>query len=702
MENNILDTEITYLKGVGTQRASILASELGISTYGDLLQHFPFRYIDKTRISSIASLHADSGDTMVEGIIAQVVMQGTGRSRRLTALIDDGTGKLQLVWFKAFKTMADKLQPGLHIQAFGRITWYSGRPAIAHPEWDTIKVTGQTAQVLEAVYSTTDKLKKSGLDTRGFRRLQTELFRILEKNPVSDPFPEYIRHRMQLLPLMESLQTIHFPADELSVSRARHRLKFEELFMMQLRLLQSKSEREHISIGYRFPLVGNKFHAFYKNHLHFELTEAQKRVIKEIRKDLGSGRQMNRLLQGDVGSGKTIVALMAMLIAMDNGYQVCLMAPTEILAQQHFHGITEMVKGLGINIAFLSGSVKSRTRKQVLQALHDGVLHMIIGTHAIIEDPVSFKNLGLAIIDEQHRFGVKQRAALWSKSQPHPPHVLVMTATPIPRTLAMSMYGDLDVSVIDELPPGRKPVKTIHQYEHMRYRVFDFILQKVNEGRQVYIVYPLIDESEVMDLNNLNEGYEAVRKEFGPKGIHVSIVHGRMKSADKEMEMQRFVKNETQIMVATTVIEVGVNVPNASIMVIENAERFGLSQLHQLRGRVGRGADQSYCILMTQPEIGADARTRIETMVKSQDGFNIAEVDMQLRGPGNIEGVQQSGLAQLKIADLNTDGDLLRKARQVAQYIIQNDPTLDEPRHKMLKVYLKAYRKRAKNWSRIS
>lgn len=702
MENKLLETSVTFLKGVGPQRAELLAAELKIESFADLIQYFPFRYVDKTKISPIASLHQNSGDVVVEGYLTEFTMQGDNKRRRLVAWLDDGTGRLQLVWFKAFRTMAEQLQPGLQIQAYGRINFYGGRPAIAHPEWDVVKVTGQKAITFEAVYNSTDKLKKAGLDSRGIRRIMLVMMKSLKTDPPSDPLPDYIRRKLGYPTLWEAYTSIHFPKNEQQISRARERLKFEELFLLQLRLLQIKSRRQLKTQGYLFEKVGEKFNRFYHEKLEFELTGAQKKVMKEIRRDLGSGRQMNRLLQGDVGSGKTVVALMAMLIAIDNGYQVCLMAPTEILATQHYNGITEMVRGLGLNVAFLSGSVKARPRKALIQALHDGTLHILIGTHAVIEDPVQFKNLGLAIIDEQHRFGVKQRAALWNKGKPHPPHILVMTATPIPRTLAMSLYGDLDVSVIDEMPPGRKAIKTIHQYEYQRYKTFDFIVQQVKAGRQVYIVYPLIEESEAMDLNNLNEGYDAVRKELGPHGIHVSVVHGRMKPADKAFEMERFVKNETQVMVATTVIEVGVNVPNASIMVIENAERFGLSQLHQLRGRVGRGAEQSFCILMTNQDIGADARKRIETMVKSQDGFHIAEVDMQLRGPGNIEGVQQSGLAQLKIADLNTDGEIVRKARQVAQYLISTDPEFKEPRHQSLENYLKQYTLRVKKWSRIS
>jgi ATP-dependent DNA helicase RecG len=703
MASSTLDQPVEYLKGVGPARAQLLREELGISTWGDLLDHYPLRYIDKTQFHSIGSLSEQSGLVQVKGILRQLNRVGEGRKKRLVGRLRDATGTLELIWFSGVNWLEKSLEVGKEYVAFGKINAFRGKLSIPHPEMEVVAARKPSVSAhLSPVYPSTDKLNQKGMDTRARRRVMKALQEKLKPGDFPENLPEYLIREFKFPSRYESMRWIHQPADWNQLQRARGRLKFEELFFLQLRLLKSKQIREANTPGYAFGQVGDFFHRFYREKLPFELTGAQKRVIKEIRQDLGSGRQMNRLLQGDVGSGKTIVGLMCMLMAIDNGFQACLMAPTEILAQQHHQSISDYVKGLGIRVAFLSGSVKGKARKQILHLLAEGQIHILIGTHALLEDPVVFKNLGLAITDEQHRFGVKQRARLWKKNSPHPPHILVMTATPIPRTLAMTLYGDLDVSVIDELPPGRKPIQTIHKTESQRLRVIGFMKEEIAKGRQVYVVYPLIEESETLDLKNLNEGYEALRRTFPLPDYQISIVHGRMKPEDKDFEMQRFVKGETQIMIATTVIEVGVNVPNASVMIIENTERFGLSQLHQLRGRVGRGAEQSYCILMTDYKLSQDARERIATMVRTNNGFEIADADLRLRGPGNIEGTQQSGLVRFRIADLAQDGKILKIARDRARDILKVDPVFKKEEHRAMARFLVEEEKKNKSWGRIS
>ncbi|MEY3052862.1 MAG: hypothetical protein RLY31_2647 [Bacteroidota bacterium] len=699
----ILDTSIVYLKGVGTAKADLLKKELEIETFGDLLHAYPFRYVDKTRFHTIGSLHAESGEVQLKGILRNLEVVGQGAKRRLVGRLRDETGVIELIWFQGVFWLEKNLGIGKPYVVFGRIGSFNGFLNISHPEMEEVTAANSEAALSFApVYSSTDKLQSKGLDAKGRRRLMETLLERLTDADLPEILPDYLLHQLRLPPRYEALRQIHFPRDQASLDSATQRLVFEELFFLQLRLLQNKAQRKTNLKGYVFPTLGPFFHRFYQEKLPFELTQAQKRVVREIRTDLGLGVQMNRLVQGDVGSGKTVVALLSMLMALDNGFQACLMAPTEILAQQHFTNIQELVDDLGIRVDFLSGTVKGKKRKAVLESLLSGETHILIGTHALIEDWVVFRQLGIAVIDEQHRFGVAQRASLWKKSSPFPPHILVMTATPIPRTLAMTLYGDLDTSVIDELPPGRKPILTVHRTEAQRLRVVGFMREEIAKGRQVYVVYPLIEESEKMDLNNLMAGYEAIEREFPRPQFQISIVHGRMKAADKEFEMQRFVKGETQIMVATTVIEVGVNVPNASVMVIENTERFGLSQLHQLRGRVGRGAEQSYCILMTDFRLSQDARERINTMVRTNDGFEIAEADLRLRGPGNIEGTRQSGLLNLRIADLGKHAEVLRSARNIARRILDEDPALANPVHAPLLTFLQRERSRRKDWGRIS
>ncbi len=698
-----LDTSIEYLKGVGTVKAGMLQKELGIFTFGDLLNAYPYRYVDKTKFHKINELSEESGEVQLKGILRKIDVLGEGGKRRLIGRFRDETGVIELVWFRGIYWLEQNLKVGAPYVVFGRVNAFNNFLNIPHPELEEVNEGNQQAELTFApVYSSTDKLNTKGLDAKGRRRLMEALFEKLSPADLPENLPDYMLQKLKLPARYQALRWIHFPKNQQELDAATRRLKFEELFFLQLRLLQSKHRRKAGTRGYVFSKVGDLFHQFYKEKLPFELTGAQKRVIKEIRADLGAGAQMNRLVQGDVGSGKTVVALLCMLIALDNGFQTCLMAPTEILAQQHFSGISELVGDLGVRVEFLSGTVKGKKRKAILEALEAGEIHILIGTHALIEDWVVFKNLGLAITDEQHRFGVAQRASLWKKSKPLPPHVLVMTATPIPRTLAMTLYGDLDVSAIDELPPGRKPITTVHRTENHRLRVFGFMKEEIAKGRQIYVVYPLIEESEKLDLKNLMEGYEALSREFPMPEYQISIVHGKMKGADKDFEMQRFVKGETQIMVATTVIEVGVNVPNASVMVIENTDRFGLSQLHQLRGRVGRGAEQSYCILMTDFKLSADARERIQTMVRTNDGFEIAEADLRLRGPGNIEGTQQSGLLNLHIADLGRDGKILQTARSLAQRILDKDPELTHPLNAPMREHLAKERGRTRDWGRIS
>ncbi|MEO1436887.1 MAG: ATP-dependent DNA helicase RecG [Bacteroidota bacterium] len=702
-----LQTKIEYLKGVGPTRGKALREELGIETCEDLINHFPFRYIDKTQFHKIASIDQFSGSVQLRGRIQRFTTEGVGRKQRLKATFRDDTGSIQLIWFKRVQWVQKTIVPGVEYILYGKPNFFKGRPSIAHPELDPVtEANTQQAASLEPVYHTTGKLESKNLDARGLRKLQKLLVNKIKEIEVADPLPDYLKSRLRLPSKKQALLAVHFPRNYEEQKVAADRLKFEELFFLQIRLLMLKSARKAQLKGHVFGTIGDYFNRFFSEKLPFELTGAQKRVLKEIRRDLGTGRQMNRLLQGDVGSGKTIVGFMTMLMAMDNGFQACLMAPTEILAQQHYHSIAEMAKGLGIQVGFLSGSVKGKKRKAILEALVNGDLHILIGTHALIEDWVVFQRLGLVIIDEQHRFGVEQRSRLWRKGADGlAPHVLVMTATPIPRTLAMTLYGDLDISVIDELPPGRKEIQTLHFTENKRMRLFGFMREQIALGRQVYVVYPLIEESEseqLAELNNLTEGYEALSREFPMPDYHISVVNGRQKPADKDFEMQRFVKGETQIMVATTVIEVGVNVPNASVMVIENTERFGLSQLHQLRGRVGRGAAQSYCILMSSFKLSKESRKRIETMVGTNDGFKIAEVDLQLRGPGNIEGKQQSGMISLRIADLSKDGRILQTARELAMRILEDDPKLEKSINQEMKAHILAENKKRPSWGMIS
>lgn len=699
-----LDTAIEYLKGVGPQRAETLKRELGIFTFGDLLFHYPFRYIDRTRFHRARDVQNEGETVQLRGVLRRLETLGEGRARRLVGTLRDETGAMELVWFQAIHWLEKNLHVGKEYIVFGRVNEFGGRFSITHPEMEEVAPEGvQQARHFEPVYSTTDKLVQKGLDAKGLRKLTRTVLDALTAADLPETLPDSMLEAYRLAGRWAAIQKIHFPESQTELDAATRRLKFEELFFLQLRLLQIRRRRKDASRGFVFDKIGDYFNRFYQEKLPFELTGAQKRVLKEIRADLASGQQMNRLVQGDVGSGKTAVALMTMLMALDNGRQACLMAPTEILAQQHFAHITELVGDLGVNIGFLTGNVKGKKRAAILEQLAAGDLHVVIGTHALIEEWVQFQSLGLAVIDEQHRFGVEQRAKLWAKNQGSlPPHVLVMTATPIPRTLAMTLYGDLDVSVIDELPPGRKPITTTHRTEHHRLRVQGFMKEEIALGRQIYVVYPMIEETETADMQNLMAGYEALSRDFPPPEYQISIVHGKMKAADKDFEMQRFVKKETQIMVATTVIEVGVNVPNASVMVVENADRFGLSQLHQLRGRVGRGADQSYCILMTGFKLSADARERLQTMVQTNDGFVIAETDLRLRGPGNIEGTQQSGMLHFRIADLARDGQILAAAREIAAGILEKDPDLAAPEHGRLRRHLEAEMKEGKVWSRIS
>lgn len=701
---HLLDRPIEYLKGVGPVKADMLKKELRVFTFRDLLHQFPFRYIDKTKFHKIRDLNEDSGEVQVRGIMRRLSVMGEGRKKRLVGRLRGKTGVIELVWFKGINYLENQLLIGCEYVVYGRVNAFRNQLNIPHPEIELISMDNNTPAVTFApVYPSTEKLNNKGLDMKARRRLMQTMLEQLKPADIAENMPDYLIQKFRFPTRYEALQAIHFPKDERQLQKAQNRLKFEELFLLQLRLLRIKHRRKNQIKGHVFSTIGDHFNRFFKEKLPFELTGAQKRVIKEIRQDLRAGAQMNRLLQGDVGSGKTIVGLMCMLIALDNGFQTCLMAPTEILAQQHYQSISEYMEGLDITVAFLSGSVKGKKKRGVLlESLKNGDIDILIGTHALIEDPVEFKNLGLAITDEQHRFGVKQRARLWRKGKVHPPHVLVMTATPIPRTLAMTLYGDLEVSVIDELPPGRKEIKTLHKNENHRMQVIGFMRKEIEKGRQIYIVYPLIEESEKLDLKNLEEGYEAISREFPLPKYTLSIVHGRMKAADKDFEMQRFVKGETQIMVATTVIEVGVNVPNASVMVIENTERFGLSQLHQLRGRVGRGAEQSYCILMSSFKLSKEGRERIQTMCRTNNGFEIAEADLRLRGPGDIEGTQQSGILNLRLADLAKDQNILSTAREIAMRILEDDPALEKPHHQRLKLHLEAYEKKFKGWSRIS
>ncbi len=700
---NILDSSIEYLKGVGPAKGDLLKKELGIFKFRDLLMHFPYRYVDKTQFHKIRDINSESDVVQLRGILRRLDAIGEGRKKRLIGKFRDDTGAIELVWFKGVFWLEKNLIIGQEYVVYGRINSFKGKINIPHPEIEVVSASNTNeASTFAPVYPSTEKLNTKNLDAKGQRKLIDLLLKKLDAKDLPENLPDYLLEKFRFPNRFTALKNIHFPKTQKELDAARNRLKFEELFFLQLRLLQIRRRRKGSIKGFNFSRIGDFFNRFYSEKLPFELTGAQKRVLKEIRKDLGSGIQMNRLLQGDVGSGKTIVGLMCMLIALDNNFQAALMAPTEILAQQHYISIKNYVEGLDIEVGFLSGSIKGKKRTALLQKLEEGSVHILIGTHALLEDPVKFKNLGLAITDEQHRFGVAQRARLWKKSTGRPPHILVMTATPIPRTLAMTLYGDLDVSVIDELPPGRKEIKTIHRTENHRLRVIGFMKEEIAKGRQIYVVYPLIEESAKLDLQNLEQGYELLLRDFPMPEYQISVVHGRMKPADKDFEMQRFVKGETQIMVATTVIEVGVNVPNASVMIIENTERFGLSQLHQLRGRVGRGAEQSYCLLMSSFKLSKDARERINTMVRTNNGFDIAEADLKLRGPGNIEGTQQSGLLNFRIADLAKDGRILQTAREVAVRILDNDPNFEKAAHQRLRLFMEQNAKKYKIWSMIS
>lgn len=699
--SSYLETPIEYLKGVGPQKADLLKSELRVFTYGDLLHLYPFRYVDRTKFYRINEINPDLPYVQLRGRIVKFETVGAKRAKRLIAYLKDETGIVELVWFQGQKWIAEKLNNQTEYVVFGKPSVFNQKINLAHPEIDPVSTENTTlAAALQPVYSTTEKLKAKGLDSKGISKLQKAIFLNLKGN-IKENLTDDLIQKNQLISKELAVQNIHFPANAELLAKAQQRLKFEELFFIQLRLLKAKVIRTTASKGFVFEKVADVFNEFYNNHLPFQLTGAQKRVLKEIRNDVGSGKQMNRLLQGDVGSGKTLVALMTMLMAIDNGFQSCLMAPTEILANQHFITISDLLKNMNLKVSLLTGSTKTKARRELHESLQKSEINILIGTHALIEDEVQFANLGMVVIDEQHRFGVEQRARLWRKNT-SPPHVLVMTATPIPRTLAMTLYGDLDVSVIDELPPGRKEVKTVHRFDSHRAAVFGFMKEQIAEGRQVYVVYPLIKESEKMDYKDLMDGYESIVRSFPPSEYQVSIVHGQMKSADKDYEMERFIKKQTQIMVATTVIEVGVNVPNASVMVIESAERFGLSQLHQLRGRVGRGAEQSYCILMTSYKLSNESKKRMEIMVRTTDGFEIADEDLKMRGPGDIEGTQQSGLLDLKIADLAKDAVILQKAREEANAVLQDDPELVQEKNQRLVKYLVELKRDRPNWSKIS
>ncbi|RZJ72895.1 ATP-dependent DNA helicase RecG [Flavobacterium sp.] len=697
---DILQTPIEYLKGVGPARGALLRKELGISTYAELANFFPNRYIDRTRYYKINELNQSNAEVQIVGKITHVKTV-EGKGKRLVATFADETGEMELVWFQGIKWIREALRIGVPLVIFGKATAFANQHNMVHPEMESLSEHEQSLRsTLQPVYPSTENLSKRGISNRTVNKMMQQLFLETQANFV-ETLPENLIKQANLIPKKAAMFNIHFPKNTDILAKAQFRLKFEELFFIQLQLITKNLVRKSKIKGHAFKNIGSYFNDFFNNHLPFELTGAQKRVIKEIRNDMGNEAQMNRMLQGDVGSGKTMVALMSMLIALDNGFQSCLMAPTEILANQHFKGLSEMADGLGINIRILTGSVKPNDRKIIHEELENGTLHILIGTHALLEDKVRFQNLGLAVIDEQHRFGVEQRSKLWKKNT-IPPHVLVMTATPIPRTLAMSLYGDLDVSVIDELPPGRKPIKTIHQFDSNRLKIWKFIRDEIAKGRQIYIVYPLIEESSTLDYKDLMDGYESISRDFPLPQYSVSIVHGKMKPSEKDSEMVRFSQGKTNIMVATTVIEVGVNVPNASVMIIESAERFGLSQLHQLRGRVGRGAEQSYCILMTGHKLSHDSKTRMQTMVRTNDGFEIAEVDLRLRGPGDLMGTQQSGVLNLQIADIVRDRDILAHARHFAIQILKDDPSMAKPEHAaMRQVYIELTHK--KNiWNYIS
>ena len=688
------------MPGVGPQRAGILNKELGVFSFRDLLYTFPYKYVDRSRLYRVSEIDGNMPYIQLKGQILSFETFGEGRQRRLVGHFSDGTGVVDLVWFQGLKFVTNKFKSREDYIVFGKPSVFNGRINVVHPDIDPANELTLNNMGLQPFYTTTERMKRSNFTSHALEKLMKNLFTALQGESMEETLSPQLVTRYKLMSITEALYNIHFPRNPEALRKAQYRLKFEELFYIQLNILRYTKEQRMKFRGLVFQHVGPIFNTFYSQYLPFPLTGAQKRVIKEMRRDMGSGRQMNRLLQGDVGSGKTLVALMTMLIALDNGYQACMMAPTEILAGQHLETINKFLDGMNIRVELLTGSVKGKKREKILNDLLTGEVKILVGTHAVIEDTVNFASLGLVVIDEQHRFGVAQRAKLWAKNT-CPPHVLVMTATPIPRTLAMTLYGDLDVSVIDELPPGRKPIQTIHQYENRRGSMYDFMRKQIRDGRQVYIVYPLIQENEKMDIQNLEDGYLNICEAF-PE-YKVSKVHGKMRPADKEEEMQRFLRNETQIMVATTVIEVGVNVPNASVMVIENAERFGLSQLHQLRGRVGRGADQSYCILVTGYKLSEDTRKRIDIMVQTCDGFEIAEADLKLRGPGDLEGTQQSGVAfDLKIADLAKDGQLLQYVREIAEHFLEDDPEANKPENIIVWQQLRELNKKNVNWSVIS
>ena len=697
--SDILKTDIKYITGVGPQKKDILKREIGIETYGDLLEYYPYKYVDRSHIYTISSLSPDMPFVQIKGrILSFESFQMGVKKKLLVAHFGDGTGVVDLVWFSGTQYVSKNYKMGVEYIVFGKPTIYGGRFQISHPELDLAENLQLSEMGMQPFYVTTERMKNSGLSSRSLEKIVKALLSRLPPQP--ETLPDYITAPLHLVSRDAAIRGVHYPHAQMEMQKARERLKFEELFYVQLNILRYTANHRRKYRGYLLPRIGEHFNSFFKQNLKFELTGAQKRVMHEIQADMNTGRQMNRLVQGDVGSGKTLVALMAMLIAVDNGFQACMMAPTEILAEQHLATIKDFLKGLNVRVELLTSIVKGKKRKEILEGVVTGDVHILVGTHAVIEDTVQFHNLGLAVVDEQHRFGVAQRAKLWAKNQ-NPPHILVMTATPIPRTLAMTIYGDLDVSVIDELPPGRKPIQTLHKYDNQMTTLYNGIRQQIKLGRQVYIVYPLISESEKMDLKNLEDGFEQLQNIF--PDYKMSKVHGRMKPAEKEAEMQRFASGETQILVATTVIEVGVNVPNASVMVIMEAQRFGLSQLHQLRGRVGRGADQSYCILVSGHELSAETRKRLEIMTETNDGFRIAEADLKLRGPGDLEGTQQSGLAfDLKIADIARDGQLVQLARDEAQKIIDEDPECNSQRHALLWRRLNELRSDSVDWAQIS
>lgn len=699
--SDFLKQEIKFLQGVGPKRAEVLNKELKIFTFEDLIYYYPYKYIDRTKFYKISDIHTQMPYIQVKGVICSFELVGNGPKQRLTAIFKDDTGSIELVWFRAIKWQKEHLKLDKTYILFGKPAEFSGKISVVHPELEieeerVLKSTG----LFQGYYNTTENMKKKYLNSKAIYKLQLNLLNLV-KGKIHETLPAYLIDRIKLISLEKALENIHKPGDTLILKKATFRLKFEELFYIQLKILALKQQREQKFKGFRFEKVGFNFNTFYSDYLPFQLTNAQKKVIREIRKDLNRNTQMNRLLQGDVGSGKTLVALMTMLIAMDNGFQSCLMAPTEILAQQHYRSISKFLEGMNISVGLLTGSTKKSERIDIRENLESGRMQIIIGTHALIEDTVNFNKLGLVVIDEQHRFGVAQRAKLWQKNDLIPPHILVMTATPIPRTLAMTVYGDLDVSVIDELPPGRKPIQTMHFYENRRKQLYNFLNQQIEKGTQIYVVYPLISESEKMDLKDLEKGFRHLSEVF--PNYKLSMVHGQMKPAVKDKAMQKFKEGETQIMVATTVIEVGVDVPNAAVMVIESAERFGLSQLHQLRGRVGRGAEQSYCILMSSYKLSTESRKRLETMVRTNDGFEIAEVDMKLRGPGDIEGTQQSGMGfDLKIANLSKDGEILQMARNAANDVLDDDPILKKEENQVLLKNLLSSKETEFSWSSIS